>query len=114
MATVLCLWPDALKDEAFCKLMIEEDGESISAIPLEHKTYELCLAAIKNSKGCTSLILANYIPEEHKTKELCQAALELDPSSVEFFPEALKEPKSEIIADFNTKYAETNVPLSIK
>jgi hypothetical protein len=53
-----------------------------AVLPPRHRTYDVCLEAIKNSSG----IIIGVVPERHRTYELCLIACAKLGQCLEFVP----------------------------
>ena len=69
-----------------CLAAIEQDPNLMSYVPLEHKTYELCSLAIENCDIKNFKSPMAYIPENIKTYIFCLRSVMKDPGSLEFIP----------------------------
>ena len=61
----------------------------LERIPMEHRTEELCLIAVKRNKE-DAVNFMFHVPEKVKTYELCLAAVTRDSASFKFVPEELR------------------------
>jgi hypothetical protein len=52
---------------------VKQNGDALEYVPAEHRTRELCLAALKQNGYAIE-----YVPVKHKTHELCLAAVKKD------------------------------------
>ena len=67
--------------------MIKQKGSALELVPVEHRTLEICFAAVQQD-GCA----LQFVPEEHRTPELCLAAVRQNVSALKFVPEELQTP----------------------
>ena len=72
-----------------CFAAVSNVGHQIKNVPIEFLDEELCLAALYNLNGLGYGILGD-IPEEHRTYQVCLAAVQVDSGSFKYVPEKHK------------------------
>jgi hypothetical protein len=70
-------------------IAVEKTGWALADVPVELRTPELCLVAVKK---CGILAL-EYVPEELKTLKICRAAVKNNRRSLQYVPERLRTEK---------------------
>jgi hypothetical protein len=63
-----------------CLACVKLNGMVLEFVKNEYKTYEVCLSAVRSSKG----IALKFVKDEYKTYEVCLAAVKLNGIALEF------------------------------
>ena len=70
---------------------IERGTIQLQDVPLKHRTYEVCLAAVQVEKiHCSPrclLPILYFAPVEHRTREVCLAAVQRDGDELVYVPQ---------------------------
>jgi hypothetical protein len=70
--------------KSFVKKVLMKRPSNIELIPDEHKDYEMCLHAVKDSGDNI-----RYVPIKHRTEELCEIALATSLEAIYYLPKDL-------------------------
>ena len=107
---------------------IKKDGLALQHVPLNERTEELCLAAIKQNvealqyvpESCYSGLvkkaswIINYIPKDKQTEELCLSIVQQNGSDLGYIPEEKRTHKVCLAAVKNFFGALKKVPLQMR
>lgn len=91
--------------EPIILFMIREKGQFLKFVPYELRTYEMCLAAVRNSSYAF-----HSVALVHKTAELCMEAVSQNGELLEFVPRAVADYKMCLAAVRSEGYALQFVP----
>jgi hypothetical protein len=89
-------------------LLAAQKGANLDDIPEHLRTYEICLAAMKQQKSHHESL--QFVPEQHKTPELCLAAVTTNSKSLEHVPAAFREKIKQTLDDKKTKKKDDDFP----
>jgi hypothetical protein len=84
--------PEKLKTYDVCLAAVRNSGWVLGYVPEKHKTAELCLEAVRQN----GVALVD-VPEEQKTAELCFEAVRQNDGALPFVPEKLQSQVKEIL-----------------
>jgi len=93
--------PENERTPEMCFVAIHYWGAALEFVPDKYKTYELCLDAVRHNMpvddGCSALA---FVPEEFKTHELCLEAIRHDTLTSIFWENYSVEPDYTAAIDF--------------
>jgi len=79
--------PEPLSEEVYRKA-VRNNSDALAAVPMEQRTYELCVEALLNDHSIGSPL--EYVPDKFKTPEFCLNCVRIKGRYLEDVPEALK------------------------
>ena len=73
--------PEEHRSYDMCLHAVKQCGWTLQFVPEEHRSYDLCLSAVEQNGGTLK-----YVPMEHRSYDLCLSAVQQDRCALYFVP----------------------------